>query len=281
MLLLSAKDSLIIMSNSREKEKHSSLMKKYTLKSRQELIDFDYLDQLSDSELDFLNQFIAETVHTSFSNNPEIKRLTEIITSIVECPDVKDIAREVSILKQLKKDSKTSEEEANIGKKIKELTEEKRVLMVKNKRVNRDIIQDLENQIQEIRNQTLLYPNKEDHKEFYNANNDRNADIYNLAARTKSLFQLEPQQFDTYYSNSMKVDYELYRIDSMERAEIEELEALVYEKLRTINTSDSKRLMRKLDRCHNHEDVAQMLTEICEEYEVRLKALDWTFKRSN
>ena len=51
------------------KAKNSSLEPKYTLKSRLELLDFDYLDKLSEKDLEFLNKFASEEIHASFSDN--------------------------------------------------------------------------------------------------------------------------------------------------------------------------------------------------------------------
>ena len=47
----------------RQRERYPNLKKEYALRSRQELVDFDYLHKLNDSELSFLNRFMGETVH--------------------------------------------------------------------------------------------------------------------------------------------------------------------------------------------------------------------------
>jgi hypothetical protein len=50
----------------RDSKKYPALEKSVTLKTRQDLVDYDYLDKLSPEELEFLNKFTEETVSTSF-----------------------------------------------------------------------------------------------------------------------------------------------------------------------------------------------------------------------
>lgn len=54
------------MTNKRSKSKHPNLTPNLNLKVRQELVDYDYLDKLSDAEKDWLNQFTGEYVGASF-----------------------------------------------------------------------------------------------------------------------------------------------------------------------------------------------------------------------
>jgi hypothetical protein len=51
----------------RSKAKFSALDKQYTVKSRLELLDFDYLHKLNDEELAWLNKFAEEEIHSSFN----------------------------------------------------------------------------------------------------------------------------------------------------------------------------------------------------------------------
>jgi len=53
----------------RSKAKRPNLDPGYTLKSRRELLDFDYLDKLSEKELDFLDKFTSETINASFDKD--------------------------------------------------------------------------------------------------------------------------------------------------------------------------------------------------------------------
>lgn len=50
----------------RAKSKFPALKKKYTLKIRQDLLDYDYIDKLSDEEKAYLNQFTEEWLNASF-----------------------------------------------------------------------------------------------------------------------------------------------------------------------------------------------------------------------
>lgn len=48
--------------------KNPALVKKYNPKVRQEYIDYDYLDKLSESELTWLNKFSEEYINARFTN---------------------------------------------------------------------------------------------------------------------------------------------------------------------------------------------------------------------
>ena len=49
--------------SNRATRKYPGLCKQTSLRSREELVDYDYLDKLNDEELKFLNQFTEEWVH--------------------------------------------------------------------------------------------------------------------------------------------------------------------------------------------------------------------------
>lgn len=59
------------MSNRRSKSKYPNLNPRFTLKHRQELIDFDYLDKLDEESLKFLNTFVGEWVGASFKKKSD------------------------------------------------------------------------------------------------------------------------------------------------------------------------------------------------------------------
>lgn len=51
--------------------KFPNLDPKFTVKSRLEFLDYDYLDKLSEKELEFLDKFSSEYIHSSFDPNPK------------------------------------------------------------------------------------------------------------------------------------------------------------------------------------------------------------------
>lgn len=57
------------MKKPRNKIKNPNLIKKYNSRVRQEYIDMDYLDQLSEEDLAWMNQFMGEYNNASFNND--------------------------------------------------------------------------------------------------------------------------------------------------------------------------------------------------------------------
>ena len=53
----------------RDRVKHSALKKPYTPRVRQEYLDYDYLDQLNEEELTWLNKFTEEYLNDSFKRD--------------------------------------------------------------------------------------------------------------------------------------------------------------------------------------------------------------------
>jgi hypothetical protein len=67
--------------SARKRAKYPALNPRYMPKVRQEYMDIDYIDKLSDEELKWLNKFMDEELNASFKNNkkdlvtdPEEKR---------------------------------------------------------------------------------------------------------------------------------------------------------------------------------------------------------------
>ena len=58
----------------RARAKFPNLQKNLNLKRRQELIDFDYLDKLSDEEKEWLNKFMGEYMSASFPKQTVTKK---------------------------------------------------------------------------------------------------------------------------------------------------------------------------------------------------------------
>lgn len=55
-------------------EKYPALRKDLNLRSRTDLIDYDYLDKLSPKELDWLNRFTAEYVGADFRHDRKLHK---------------------------------------------------------------------------------------------------------------------------------------------------------------------------------------------------------------
>lgn len=58
----------------RSKIKNASLVKKYNSKLRQEYLDYDYLEQLSEEELEFLNDFTSEWLNASVPSQKNARK---------------------------------------------------------------------------------------------------------------------------------------------------------------------------------------------------------------
>ena len=63
-----------VKKNRRNQSKFPALEKKYNLLSRQDLIDFDYLDKLNDKEKAWLNKFVEEEVNASFRHSAPLNK---------------------------------------------------------------------------------------------------------------------------------------------------------------------------------------------------------------
>jgi hypothetical protein len=58
--------------NRRSKAKYPALYPEYNLKTRTDLIEIDYLDQLTDAEKDWLNRFNEEYVNANFNHKGKL-----------------------------------------------------------------------------------------------------------------------------------------------------------------------------------------------------------------
>lgn len=246
----------------RNKVKNPALKNQYNLKSRQDLIDFDYLDKLSEEDKSFLNDFVAETVNTNFLHDEELKRLNNIKSELQKTPEIQNITDHIKALKIDLSEASDADLKASIRLRIRELDKEKTLLKRANKTANEDMIKELDKQIDQRRKEVLLYPCKEQHKEFYNENNARNVDIYVDAMKQNKLFQLDPTEFDNYYSNMVSPDVESQWLNNIEQKELEEREMYIYHRLREMDTPDANKYIRKLDKCDDYEKLFFLLEEI-------------------
>lgn len=245
----------------RDKVKNPALKKQFNLKSRQELLDFDYLDQLSEEEAEFLNTFVSETVNTNFLHDEELKRLNDLKSEIINCPGVREYSDRIKTYKIDLSEAPNDDLKRQIKNRIEELGEKKRKLIRKNKTANEAVLLELDKQIAARREAVLLFPKKKQHKQFYDENNSRNRDLYNKAMRTNSLLQLEPEHFDNVMPKS-SVDYEMKQLDAMECAELECQEARVYQMLLSLDCVEAKLWVKKLDKCKSHGELYFLLEEI-------------------
>lgn len=83
----------------RDEKKYPALSKTVNLKTRQDLIDYDYIDKLSDKEKKFLNQFTEEYTNASFKKGKRL--LNKKIQSEKDCYD-RNNARNRCILTRAK-----------------------------------------------------------------------------------------------------------------------------------------------------------------------------------
>lgn len=181
------------------------------LTSRKDYIEADYVKGVFDSqgkqvireltskEKDFLNKFYEETIVTNFYHDPELKRLNNKKREIVEDVTIKALKNEIRKLE------KNQEENRN---RIKQLREIIRITKKQNEETFSDQLDELEDDMQELREKLLLYPDKEDHKIFYNENNARNACIFNKKRITGQLTDFKLEEYEAFLENSGDYDNE-------------------------------------------------------------------------
>lgn len=196
----------------RDKTKYPALKKGLNVRSRKDVIEVDYVngvyDQngkqviraLNEEEKAWLNQFYEETVVTNFSHGEGMKDVAEVIKKIEQCDEFKK-------LKKQQKESTTYQERAR----IKEL---KKLLKAQNRDDNAEEIENLETELQDLRDKYLFYPNKEDHKRFYNENNRRNIDLFNKCF----IEEFTEENVDHYMMQALEtIDFELLMIEEIEK----------------------------------------------------------------
>jgi hypothetical protein len=98
----------------REKAKHPDLDKKYNLKTRQDLLDYDYLDKLDKKSLDWLNKFNKEFVVASLDTENPKKNLHKNKKLIKDCFD-RNNARNRDILTRAKASNQLTDYELLIN----------------------------------------------------------------------------------------------------------------------------------------------------------------------
>lgn len=208
--------------NKREKSKYPALSRNLNLKSRKDYIEADeYIDgvrnsegeivirPLTDEEKQFLNDFYAETIITNFLHDPRLKKLTRDKQNLLNNETTKSIKLQIKKLKEDKEDNR---------EKIIELKQIIKTIKDQNKDLNQDKINEINKEMQEIRDEVLLYPNKEDHKQFYNSNNSRNNCLYNRSIMMNKMTFIDEKDFDMFsdHVSDDVYDYEDYLIYELE-----------------------------------------------------------------
>jgi hypothetical protein len=175
------------------------------LSSRKDYIETDYVNGVYDKtgnpvirkltfkEKEFLNKFYEETVVTNFFHHPELKLLNQKKRQIIEDGTVMELKSELNSLEKNKTANK---------QKIKDLKEIIRITKKQNEETFSEELYDIEKELQELREEKLLYSDREDHKVFYNENNSRNNCLFNKKRITGKLFDLDIEEYDAFISRN-------------------------------------------------------------------------------
>lgn len=225
------------MSNKRSKSKYPALNPNLNLKRRAEFLEIDYLDQLDDEGKEFLNRFHEETINTNFLNHPELKRLNDVKKAIINTVEVEEYTQRIKELKDRIEGYKTGSVSVPTADSIHTLNKDIKRLETARRELKKDIkiqyakeLEDIEDQMQKIRDKHFLYPDKKDHRQFYDENNTRNTDLQLNLKITKTLFQLDQKnvnEFDVFTYNGRGIqDYQELQNTQMESVydELEDLE---------------------------------------------------------
>lgn len=241
--------------NRRNTLKYPGLNARVNLPSRKDLIETNYINgvrnkdgelvirPLNDEEKTFLNKFYEETIITNFLHNKDLRTLSKIKKSILEDDIILELKEKIKTLKE----EKHTEE---VLKKIKNLKEIIKITKKQNEETFNERLTDLEDQMQDLREEHLLYPDKNDHKRFYNANNSRNNCLY---TKMKTHYTLDFVDFsDEYQYDLLKqewIDGEQKIIDNLERHYWEEEE----DRLKKIRQNEKRELkIKKLKKSSNN-----------------------------
>lgn len=183
----------------RSKTKFPALNKGVNLSSRKDYIEPDYINgvfgkdgkqvirPLTDKEKEWLNQYYEETVVTNFYHDKELKTLNKMKKSIIEDETVELLKKEI---KELEKNTNANK------KRIKELKEIIHLTKKQNEETYAKDLNDIEEELDEMRKEKLFYPDKQDHKQFYNENNARNSCLFNKSRISGKLVDFDIISYD-------------------------------------------------------------------------------------
>ena len=173
---------------------------------------------LNESEKEFLNKFYAETIVTDFLHDPELKRLHCKKKSYINNNYISNLRNEINTLREFPESNQ---------KRINELKSIIKTTKEQNADLYYEEINEIEEKMTEVREVALLYPDKEDHKQFYGANNARNNCLYNKIKSMGQLINFEPD-YDNLFCSLKNRLYEL-GYDDCEDYLISQLERYYYE----------------------------------------------------
>lgn len=215
----------------RKKTRYPALSKGLNLRSRKDYIEPDYTNgvfnehgekvirELTEKEKQYLNDFYAETIITDFLHDPRLKRLLSKKQELINDETVHMLNKQIK------------EQDPRDKDRIRELKQIVKLTKKQNKDLHKEKIDEIEKQMQEVRDEVLLYPNKEQHKKFYNDNNSRNSCIYTKATSMNKMNQIDPNDHHIFsnivhslFGNIDCEDYEEHLIDILEREMYEDEE---------------------------------------------------------
>lgn len=212
--------------NQRERKQYPALERGVNLKSRRDYIEAEYIKgvknskdelvirPLTDDEKAWLNNFYEESVVTNFLHDPILRRLNNRKKSLVNDETVIQLRKQAKELEKL--NTPESRKRARELKQIIKLTKEQ------NRETYAKQIEKIEKQLQERREEVLLYPDKEDHKKFYNENNSRNQCAFNVG------FVNSIDDMDIENENNTCFQVESWEEDLVEEMEWERTEEELY-----------------------------------------------------
>jgi len=199
----------------RKKSKFPALNKGVNTLTRKDAMECPYMDGIKDKngkivtrawteeEKAWMNQFLEETVVTNFLHGKGMKQKNQEKLDILNTDEVKKLKAE-------KKEAESSAEKTRLNE----------LLKLAKAQVEDDMEDELEaveNELQELREEHLFYPDKEDHKQFYKENNIRNRDLFNKLKNQGYLIDLTEETYDKFMSERFDgIDVELALINEIE-----------------------------------------------------------------
>ena len=149
-----------------------------------------------------------------------MKKLNKKKKEIIEDETVRELQKEV---KKLENESKTKHKQ-----RIYELKQIIRLTKKQNEETYSEQLEEIEEDLEDLRKEVLLYPDKSQHRQFYNENNSRNSCLYNKSKITHSLESLDieySQKLDHILSKRLQgFDPEHSIIYDIEREKYEQLD---------------------------------------------------------